>query len=73
MSSFYPSGTHHAVTDEPQGWASLLRRAIAEIDAAAVAPTECHHCGAPSPGSRCRFCNTVHASVDAAPGRPVFG
>ena len=21
---------------------------------------ECHHCGAPSPGSICRYCNTVH-------------
>ncbi len=20
----------------------------------------CHHCGAPSPGSICRYCNTVH-------------
>lgn len=69
MASFYPSGTHH--DDEPQGWAAALSHAIAEIEAAA--PDECHHCGAPVPGSRCRFCNTVHASVDAAPGRPVFG
>ena len=21
---------------------------------------ECHHCGAPSPGDVCRYCNTVH-------------
>lgn len=72
MASCYPSGTRFAVTDEPQDWASLLRPAIAEIEAA-PAIDECHHCGAPSPGSRCRYCNTVRASVDAAPGRPVFG
>ncbi len=24
---------------------------------------ECHHCGAPSPGSICRYCNTVHRRI----------
>ena len=23
---------------------------------------ECHHCGAPSPGDVCRYCNTAHRS-----------
>jgi len=71
MASFYPSGTHFAATDAQPRCSSSLRRAIAEIEAAA--PDECDHCGAPSPGSRCRFCGTAHAAVDAAPGRPVFG
>lgn len=25
-----------------------------------VPPTSCHHCGAPSPGKQCRYCNTRH-------------
>ena len=24
----------------------------------ATPPTSCHHCGAPSPGKQCRYCNT---------------
>ncbi len=36
-----------------------LKRAKAKIER--PAKDECHHCGAPSPGSICRYCNTEHS------------
>ena len=40
-----------------QGDLAAIERAIYP---ARTARDECHHCGAPSPGSICRYCNTVH-------------
>ena len=40
-----------------QGDLAAIERAIYP---ARTARDECHHCGAPSPGDECRYCNTVH-------------
>lgn len=34
---------------------------------------ECHHCGAPSPGARCRYCETVRIPKGAVPVYGVSG
>ena len=40
-----------------QGDLAAIERALSP---ARIMRDECHHCGAPSPGSICRYCNTVH-------------
>ena len=48
-------------------WSRAIQGDLAAIERAlypaGVVQDECHHCGAPSPGDVCRYCNTVHRRI----------
>lgn len=46
-----------------------IEGALHDLREAVDARRECHHCGAPSPGDRCRYCGTVHVVEDQQRGR----